>query len=144
MSSKFASSFHRVLTGVALCVSSQAFAADLTVHISGTRTPEGNVVLALYDSAASFLKPGAQLHARVVQVTPGALSVVFRDLPAGRYALVAFHDANGNGKLDRNLVGLPTEAFGFSNGAMGVGASPSFDKAAVELNADTALAIDLH
>jgi uncharacterized protein (DUF2141 family) len=125
-------------------VSSQAFAADLTVHITGTRAPEGSVVLALYDSAASFPKPGAQLHPRVVQVTQGALSVVFRDLPTGRYALVAFHDANGNGSLDRNLLGLPTEAFGFSNGAMGVASSPAFDKAAVALSADMALTLALH
>jgi uncharacterized protein (DUF2141 family) len=132
-----------LLAGLALCASSQAFAADLTVNISGIRAPEGQVMLALYGGAADFPKPGAQLQARIAQATQGALSFVFRDLPAGRYALVAFHDANGNGKLDRNLVGLPTEAFGFSNGAMGVASSPSFDKAAVDLGADTAIAISL-
>jgi uncharacterized protein (DUF2141 family) len=33
----------------------------------------------------------------------------------GVYAAFAFHDGNGNGKVDANLVGVPTEGFGFSN-----------------------------
>ncbi len=132
-----------LLAGLALSTSSLASAADLTVRISGIPAPEGQVIVALYDAAADFPKAGAQLQARIAQATQSELSVVFRGLPSGRYALVAIHDANGNGKLDRNLVGLPTEAFGFSNGAMGVASSPSFDKAAVDLSADAAIAIGL-
>lgn len=134
---------HRLLVSVLLCASSAAFAADLTVNIRCIRAPEGTVMLALYDAAADFPKPGAQLQARIAQATQDTVSLVFRGLPAGRYALVAFHDANGNGKLDRNLLGLPTEAFGFSNGVMGVASSPAFDKAAVDLSADMAIDISL-
>jgi uncharacterized protein (DUF2141 family) len=38
-------------------------------------------------------------------------------LPAGDYAFAVYHDANGNGKLDRNGVGMPTEDYAFSNNA---------------------------
>lgn len=34
-----------------------------------------------------------------------ANTVVMKDLPAGGYAFVVIHDANSNGKLDRNLLG---------------------------------------
>lgn len=40
-------------------------------------------------------------------------------LPPGRYALAAYHDENGNGKLDRAWNGMPEEAYGFSNGLRG-------------------------
>jgi uncharacterized protein (DUF2141 family) len=40
---------------------------------------------------------------------------VFRDVPEGTYAVVAFQDENGNGKVDRNFLGIPTEKIGFSN-----------------------------
>ncbi len=40
---------------------------------------------------------------RVPKVKPGA------------YAIAVFHDANGNGRLDRSLIGLPGEPYGFSN-----------------------------
>jgi len=39
------------------------------------------------------------------------------------------HDANGNGKLDRNLLGMPTEGVGASNDARGVVGPPKFDAA---------------
>lgn len=40
-------------------------------------------------------------------------------MPAGSYAIVAMHDENGNGKLDSNLVGMPTEGYGTSKSARG-------------------------
>jgi len=33
----------------------------------------------------------------------------------GAYGLALYHDANGNGKIDRNGLGIPKEGFGFSN-----------------------------
>ena len=49
----------------------------------------------------------------------GEMRVVFAGLPPGEYAVAAFHDADGDGKLAQNIVGMPTEGFGFSNGATG-------------------------
>lgn len=42
----------------------------------------------------------------------------FSDLAFGDYALVVHHDVNGNGngEIDHNLFGLPSEPLGFSNG----------------------------
>jgi uncharacterized protein (DUF2141 family) len=37
-----------------------------------------------------------------------------------------FHDENGNGKLDKNLVGLPKEGVGFSNTPGGRRLPPKF------------------
>ena len=39
------------------------------------------------------------------------------ELPAGEYAIVAFHDLDGDEDFDRNLIGIPAEPYGFSNGA---------------------------
>lgn len=39
------------------------------------------------------------------------------ELPAGEYAVVAFHDLDGDEDFDRNLIGIPSEPYGFSNGA---------------------------
>src|SRR5690606_37613482 len=35
-------------------------------------------------------------------------------LAAGDYAIALYHDRNGNQKLDSNLLGIPTEPYGFS------------------------------
>lgn len=38
-------------------------------------------------------------------------------LKPGNYAVAFFLDENGNGKLDTNWMGIPIEAYGYSNGA---------------------------
>jgi uncharacterized protein (DUF2141 family) len=37
------------------------------------------------------------------------------DLPPGDYGVAVIHDENSNHKLDRNLIGIPKEGFGFAN-----------------------------
>jgi hypothetical protein len=64
--------------------------------------------------------------------------------PPGRYAVIAFHDENDNGRLDESPWGVPTEGYGFSNDAQGFLAAPSFEAAGVMLDAgDSAVTISL-
>lgn len=94
-----------------------AHAADLTIHVDDVKRAAGQVMVALYDKEERFMKtPLAGSNAAAVQ---GSTIVVFKDLPAGEYAFAVVHDANGNGKMDRNLVGLPLEDYAFSNNALG-------------------------
>ncbi len=41
----------------------------------------------------------------------------FSNLPPGTYAIAAFHDEYETGKMKTNFLGVPQEAFGFSNDA---------------------------
>ena len=54
-------------------------------------------------------------------------------LPSGWYAVAIYQDKNGNGKLDRNVFGMPLEPYGFSNNAHGVMGPPSFGDARFQL-----------
>jgi uncharacterized protein (DUF2141 family) len=60
----------------------------------------------------------------------GKASLIFPPLPAGEYAVVVFHDANDNGVIDHNLIGLHNEALGFSNAFKPslISGLPTFDK----------------
>lgn len=118
-------------------------AADLTVHVKGLRAPQGLTLVALYSSADTFLKPGKQVAAQMGPINGDSATVVFRNLPAGRYALTAFHDENGNGRLDMNMLGSNVEPLGFSNDAFGNAAPPSFDKAALDFSSDAVITINL-
>jgi uncharacterized protein (DUF2141 family) len=64
-------------------------------------------------------------------------------LPAGNYAVSAYQDLNGNGKLDKNLVGIPSEPYGFSNNARPKFRAPNWDETRFELRADTQIEIKL-
>lgn len=125
------------------CAAAQVHAADLSVTVVGARSAQGLVLAALYDGAETFLKPGKHAAVQMAPAMTDGAKLIFRNLPAGRYALTAFHDENGNGKLDFNLTGSPVEAVGFSNDAFGTATAPAFDKAMVDLKGDAAITIRL-
>jgi uncharacterized protein (DUF2141 family) len=115
-----------------LCIS-LASGADLTVRIDDVKNTNGAIVVALFNSANSFLKEA--LRAKAVPAVVKESKVLFTDLPEGDYAFVVYHDANANSKLDKNLLGIPTEDYGFSNNAMGKMGPPSFASAKFALTA---------
>ena len=45
------------------------------------------------------------------------------------HALAVIHDANMNGKLDTNWLGVQKEGYGFSNDVKAVRGAPSFSDA---------------
>lgn len=118
---------------LALLFSASSHAADLQIDITDVKSNTGSLMIAVYDSAETFLKKpvkGIKVAAQSTQT-----SVQVNDLPAGDYAIVAFHDANENGKLDRNPMGIPTEDYAFGNNAMGTMGPPSFLDSKISLPA---------
>ena len=49
------------------------------------------------------------------------------DLPNGDWAVAITQDTNNNDKLDKNMMGIPTEPFAFSNNVRPRFAPPEFD-----------------
>ena len=111
-------------------------AADLTLEVSNIAEPQGELRWMIFDSAEDYAADRNPVIAGRSRVQGEALSVTLHDMPTGTYAVKLFHDANSNGKLDTNMVGLPKEGYGFSNNAGRFG-PPGFDAAAVEVQADT-------
>jgi uncharacterized protein (DUF2141 family) len=59
---------------------------------------------------------------------PGA-TAVFENMATGTYAIAAFLDENGNGKMDTNFLGIPREKYGFSNNARPLMRAANFKEA---------------
>lgn len=62
----------------------------------------------------------------------GTTLVVIRGVPPGRYAAQGTQDENGNGEVDRGLLGIPKEGVGFSNDARIRLSPPKFEDAAFD------------
>lgn len=90
----------------------------ITVHVHNIRSALGDIKVATYDSAAAFLSHDSALRTSSASAHTGKVTLNIEDLPAGKYALGIFHDANANGKLDTNWLGIPKEKVGFSKGKM--------------------------
>lgn len=120
-----------------LLIATVAVAADLEVSVEGLRSAEGNVRVALHQRADAAEFPDGDGVAGVFRpAEPDGVRVVFVDLPAGDYAVAAFHDADGDHELGTNIFGIPNEGYGFSNDARGFMGPPSFDAAAIAVGGD--------
>jgi uncharacterized protein (DUF2141 family) len=132
-----------ILASTAVLAATPTLAGDLTINISGIAPSGGQIYVAVYDRPEAFPTSGQQRTGQVLEANGPHVVVHFKDLPPGAYAAVAFQDVNGNGKLDKNFLGIPKEPFGFSNGARGSAGPPKFSAAAVTLNPDCTTTITL-
>lgn len=105
----------------------------LVVTVEGVRNATGDVRVAIC-SKARFLSETCE-YMGVAKARPGPVSVRIA-VPPGTYAAQAFHDEDGDGKIGRNTLGLPTEGLGFSNDAAMRFGPPRFDEAAFQLGPD--------
>jgi uncharacterized protein (DUF2141 family) len=112
--------------------STPAADATLTISFTDIEAPKGRIMMALFDSASSYNGDKA-VRGVAIEVSGTSASTVIPGLTPGRYAVKLFHDVNGNGKMDTNPFGMPTEPFAFSNSAKGNMGPASWDAAVFEV-----------
>ena len=113
-----------------------AATGQVIVDVYGLKDQRGDLDVAIYQDAEGFPKdPKAALTGRSVPIDNRALRLVFDRVPAGEFAVAAYHDENSNGKLDTGAFGRPTEGYGFSRDAKGNFGPPSFEDARLTLDA---------
>ncbi len=87
---------------------------SLVIEINNITSPEGIIWVGIYDSEENFMiKENAIVEGYKVDET-GHKTVHVDQLTYGKYAIALFHDINGNGELDRNWLGIPSEPYAFS------------------------------
>jgi uncharacterized protein (DUF2141 family) len=119
---------------VALATPTTAHAGDLTVEVKNGGE-KGTVMVALYTAKDKWM--GRSSFANMTAARGNSVTLTFKDLEPGEYAVTLFVDENGNGKLDMNAVGIPVEPYAFSNDAAGMFGPPSFEKAKFSVGADS-------
>lgn len=119
-----------------------AFAApnsDTLTLTFETGPTTGAVMVALYDSEAAY--EGGQPVRAVSLPADAPVVAVFEDLPAGDYAVKAFHDVDGDGRMNVSPFGMPTEPYAFSNNAVGNMGPAKWDRAHFTVSGATAQTI---
>ena len=124
----------------AALVSTSALAADVAFDFDVAK-PEGRIMVALFDSEANYGGEGQPAQVAMLDAAAGQTSVTFDGLPDGDYAVRAFHDLNGDGKMNTNPFGMPVEPFAFSNNAVGNMGPAKWDRARFEVSGATAQTI---
>lgn len=107
---------------------------SFTIHANGFDSNEGKAHIALYRSSDKFPSPKSQYKGQIVVINNKIATATFYDLPKANYAVAVFHDKNKNGAMDKNMFGVPTEKYGFSNNARETFSAPSFESASVKVD----------
>ena len=116
------------------------YAADVSVRLDNP--PEsGRVALVLFNSANTFgdLRDPFKV---VIHDLDGRDEYIIDDVVAGEYALLVYFDENGNGRIDKNFIGIPNEPLGFSNRYRPKG-PPAYKRAAFQLKKDESRSFDV-
>ena len=132
-----------ITAAVAAMVAIPVLAADLSIEVRGVRSADGRVYVAVHGPESKDTFPSGDDIVSGLRETAriGTLRFVVSDLPAGRYAVNAFHDENDNGELDTNLVGIPSEGYGFANDPSTTFGPPDFGEAAVTVGETSGVAV---
>jgi uncharacterized protein (DUF2141 family) len=109
-------------------------AASLTVSFSGLKSTDGALMIALFASEAAY-SSGQPVQALKIAADTPSPTASFSGLKPGLYAIKAFHDLNGDGKLNTNPFGVPIEPYAFSNGAQADMGPPTWTSAAFTVGA---------
>ena len=99
--------------------------SNITVTVPNVTSNKGTVSYALYTKEGFMVDPVQTQFSTVVNKKS---TVVFKDVQPGEYAIVCFHDANGNKKMDFDQGRMPLEDYGVSNNPMSYG-PPQYDAA---------------
>lgn len=107
---------------------------EVTVVVAGLRNAHGVVRGCMTSEVAQFPSckdPASSYHA--VGDAAGSVTLSFKGVKPGRYAIALLHDENGNGKADRAAMMIPKEGFGFSRDAKVRFGPPKFNAASFEI-----------
>ncbi|GBQ13728.1 DUF2141 domain-containing protein [Swaminathania salitolerans] len=113
------------------CLGAPARGASLTTTIENVPDAKGTIRIALCRKD-EFLKRSCDYRTEL-PATPPKTVATFPDVKPGIYAVQVFQDRNGNGKLDRSFIGMPTEPVGFSRNPVLRFGPPDFAQCAMQV-----------
>ena len=102
----------------------------LNIEITEIRNNKGNIMLQLFDSTQKVKKE------EMSPVKDNKCLITIENLAKGLYAVRYYHDENLDGKMETNLVGKPSEGYGFSNNVIGKFGPPPFEKWLFKIDTD--------
>lgn len=109
--------------------------ATIILKITGFRSEKGQVRIAVFNSPEKW--PEEPVYSSTIDVNSQTVIWKINDVPYGDYAVAVFHDENRNGKMDKNLLGMPLEAYGFSNNVRVTFGPPKWESAKFAVKSST-------
>lgn len=94
-------------------------AQEITVTVDHISNDNGKVIVSLHNGETFMKGPGIfNLESKIEN---GKVTIIFKDVEPGEYAIMVLHDENENNSMDYHENGMPKEGYGTSNGSFHYG-----------------------
>ncbi len=115
----------------------------LLITVPNINPIKGEIQVSVYDNDESFLKENEESRIYRFKVKGANGKFVINDLPNGEYAFIIYHDENNNKEMDKSIIGMPKEGYGFSKNFQPGLSRPDFENCSVFMNQDVKIEIRL-
>lgn len=117
---------------------------NLKVTVTRLHNNNGVVLVSLFKDGSGYPDDAAKAYGKEkAYIVDKTSTIIFKSVPPGTYAVAILHDENNNQKMDKNMLGIPKEGYGFSNNATAAFGPPSYKKASFTHTAAAASSIQI-
>lgn len=106
----------------------------INIKITGFENDDGECWFALDNSKEVFESNDLVFIGKILPIINHSVYLKLDSLAYGTYAIKVFHDENSNGKLDKNILGIPSEDYGYSNNVSAWFGPPKWERARFLIN----------
>ena len=86
----------------------------MQVEIVGIKSAKGVLLVSMYNQANGFPDaPQLASRKKIAKAQRDAVLLEWNSIAPGTYAIAVLHDENGDGKMNTNIVGIPSEDLDF-------------------------------
>ena len=130
MKMKFINLFVSLLILFSFVSFSPAIAQNLKVTITKLHSNDGVVLVSLFKDGSGYPdNPEKAFGKEKGYIVEKNSTIIFKNVPSGSYAIAILHDENNNQRMDKNMLGIPKEGYGFSNNVSAPFGPPSYKRA---------------
>jgi len=129
-----------------ILLTSTAYAQTGTVAVKVTQIDVkegGKIKIGIYASKG-FPFLGKEIDGLDIEIKGTSATYVFKNIPAGKYAISVFQDSNVDGILNKNMFGVPKEPYGFSNNKYGKFGPPNFEDVSFDVKEGTSISLTIN
>lgn len=116
---------------------------SLYLTISNIKKAKGQIIVSIYKTAEDFPKEGKEFKKVIIDVKSIPSEIQNIHLPKGEYAIALLHDENEDGECNFNMIGIPTEGYGFSQNFKPLFTVPDFDDTKFVVSGEQTMEINL-
>lgn len=109
---------------------SPAINQNLKVTIIKLHSNNGVVLVSLFKDGKGYPDNPEEAYGKEkAYIVEKSATIIFKSVPPGSYAIAILHDENNNRRMDKNILGIPKEGYGFSNNVSATFGPPSYKRA---------------